>query len=151
MQKLNFPLYSFRFKSTENSRSIFSILRKKFLVLTPEEWVRQHCVQFLINEKKYPKRLLAEERQVIVHNLSQRFDVVGYFRDGGVQLIVECKAPNVAITQDTFDQIARYNLSLNARYLMVTNGIQHFFCEINHEQKTYHFLKNLPLFTYTYA
>lgn len=151
MQKLNFPSYSFRFKSTENSRSIFSILRKKFLVLTPEEWVRQHCVQFLINEKKYPKRLLAEERQVIVHNLSQRFDVVGYFRDGGVQLIVECKAPNVAITQDTFDQIARYNLSLNARYLMVTNGIQHFFCEINHEQKTYHFLKNLPLFTYTYA
>ncbi len=151
MQKLNFPLYSFRFKSTENSRSIFSILRKKFLVLTPEEWVRQHCVQFLMQEKQYPQRLLAEERQVLVNDLPQRFDVVGYFRDGNVQLIVECKAPNVSITQETFDQIARYNLSLNARYLMVTNGIQHFFCEIDHEQKTYHFLKELPPFTYTYA
>lgn len=151
MEKLNFPLYSFRFRNSENSMHIFSILRKKFLVLTPEEWVRQHCVQYLLHEKNYPSRLLAEERQVLVNQLPKRFDIVGYFRDGSVQLIVECKAPKVVITQSTFDQIARYNLSLNARYLMITNGLEHYFCEIDPQQKTYHFLRDLPEFTYDYV
>ncbi len=149
MQKLNFPSYSFRLKSTENSRSIFSILRKKFLVLTPEEWVRQHCVHYLIKEKNYSQRLLAEEGKVMVNNLSQRFDIVGFYRDGSTQLIVECKAPEVKITQDTFDQIARYNMTLDATYLMVSNGLNHYFCQLDKVNKSYIFLKDLPLFSYT--
>lgn len=144
MQKLNFPLYSFRFKNSENTRSIFAPLRKKFIVLTPEEWVRQHCVQFLMHTKKYPITLLNEEKKVVVNGMPKRYDIIGHYPHGGIQLIVECKAPSVEITQTTFDQIARYNLSLQATYLMLSNGMNHYFCQMDFEQKKYHFLRDLP-------
>lgn len=144
MQKLNFPTYSFRFKSNENKVSIFDSIRKKFVALQPEEWVRQHCVQYLINEKKYPKSLINVEKELIVNNLKKRYDVVVFNPDGTIHLIVECKASNIEIDQNTFDQIARYNLVLNANYLMVTNGLNHYYCQMDFESERYNFLKDIP-------
>ncbi len=145
MQQLNFPAYGFRFKSSENKISIFDPIRKKFIILTPEEWVRQHVVQFLMVEKKFSKSLINVEKVLLLNEMKKRYDVVVFNPDGSIHLIVECKSPNIEITQETFDQIARYNLSLNATYLMVTNGLQHYFCQMDYEKQAYVFLKDLPL------
>ncbi len=144
MQKLNFPLYSFRLKSSENKTLIFDIVRKKYVVLTPEEWVRQHTIHFLHFEKKHPLSLMGIEKQLTINSLKKRTDILVYNRDGELYLIVECKAPSVEISQQTFDQIARYNLALNAPLLMVTNGMSHYFCQMNHKKQGYDFLKDLP-------
>ncbi|HET8886779.1 MAG TPA: type I restriction enzyme HsdR N-terminal domain-containing protein [Salinimicrobium sp.] len=146
MQELNFPPYQFRFKNSENKTAVFDVLRKKFVILTPEEWVRQHTVQFLLTEKKIPQSLLNVEKQLKINQLIKRFDIVAFDSAGTVFLVVECKAPKIPITQHTFDQIARYNLSLNAKYLMVTNGLQHYYCQMDYENERYHFLKELPDF-----
>jgi hypothetical protein len=145
MQQLNFPAYGFRFKSSENKISIFDPIRKKFIILTPEEWVRQHVVQFLMDEKKFSKSLINVEKVLVLNQMKKRYDVVVYNPDGSIHLIVECKAPQIEISQETFDQIARYNLSLNATYLMVTNGLQHYFCQMDYKNQAYVFLKDLPL------
>lgn len=144
MQHLNFPPYKFRLKNSENKTLIFDAIRKKFVVLQPEEWVRQHCVAFLITEKKYPKSLINVEKQLVINGLTKRYDIVVFNPDGSIFLIVECKAPKIKITQDTFDQIARYNLALNATYLMVTNGINHYYCQMDFKNEQYSFLKNIP-------
>lgn len=144
MQKLNFPEYSFRFKNSENRTMVFDEVRKKFVVLTPEEWVRIHVVQFLIKEHHYPKGLINVEKQLKLNNTTKRYDVVVYNKDGSVFMIVECKAPSIPITQVTFDQIARYNLALDAQYLMVTNGLESYFCQMDFENKRYVFLKDVP-------
>ncbi|WP_345276137.1 type I restriction enzyme HsdR N-terminal domain-containing protein [Litoribaculum gwangyangense] len=144
MQKLNFPTYSFRFKSSENKISIFDEIRKKFVVLQPEEWVRQHCVQFLIQEKGYPKSFINVEKELIINTLKKRYDIVVFNPDGSLHVIVECKAPNIPINQEVFNQIARYNLQLNATYLMVTNGLNHYYCQMDFENERYQFLKELP-------
>lgn len=144
MQKLNFPQYSFRFKNSQNKIAVFDDLRKKFIILTPEEWVRQHCVKYLQNEKNYPLSLINVEKQLQIAGLTKRYDIVVFEPQGNIQVIVECKAPSVKITQHTFDQIARYNLSLKANYLMVTNGIEHFFCQMDYENENYIFLKEIP-------
>lgn len=144
MQKLDFPTYSFRFKNSENKISIFDEIRKKFIILQPEEWVRQHCVHYLIHEKKYPKSLINVEKELIVNNLRKRYDIVIFNIDGSIHLIVECKSFKISINQNTFDQIARYNLELNATYLMVTNGINHYYCAMDFENERYAFLKDIP-------
>ena len=144
MQLLNFPTYSFRFKNSENKVSIFDSIRKKFILLTPEEWVRQNVVEFLLIEKKYPKSLINVEKTVKVNGMNKRYDVVVFNSDGSIFLLIECKAPEVIVDQKTFDQIARYNLILNAQYLMVTNGLNHYFCEMDFENEKYRFLKELP-------
>ncbi|MCG8858712.1 type I restriction enzyme HsdR N-terminal domain-containing protein [Tenacibaculum finnmarkense] len=144
MQKLNLPTYKFRLKSNDNKTFIFDNLRKKYLVLTPEEWVRQHFVRFLMEEKKYPATLIAIEKQLIINNLKKRTDIVIFSSDGTPNIIVECKAPKIKIAQDTFDQIARYNLKLNANYLIVTNGLEHYFCQLDKENETYIFLRGIP-------
>ncbi|MDX6183007.1 type I restriction enzyme HsdR N-terminal domain-containing protein [Flavobacterium sp. Fl-77] len=144
MQQLNFPSYSFRFKNSENKVSIFDEIRKKFIILTPEEWVRQHVVHFLMNEKKYPKSLINVEKVLKVNGLRKRYDVVVFDTDGTIHILVECKAPEVKISQATFDQIARYNMTMQARFLNVTNGLQHFFCKMDFENKKYDFLRDLP-------
>ncbi|RZL33710.1 MAG: type I restriction enzyme HsdR N-terminal domain-containing protein, partial [Pedobacter sp.] len=124
MLKLNFPPYQFRFKNSENKYAIFDEIRKKFIVLTPEEWVRQHVVHHLIYDKKYPKSWINVEKLIKLNDLIKRYDIVIFNPDGSIFLLVECKAPEVTITQQTFDQIARYNLALKAKYLMVTNGLE---------------------------
>ena len=144
MQKLSFPSYSFRFKNSENKVAIFDEIRKKFILLTPEEWVRQHVVQFLLQDKKYPKSYINVEKVIKINNLSKRYDGVVFQPNGEIFLLIECKAPEVPITQNTFDQIARYNLVLKAKYLMVTNGLNHYFCQMDFENEKYVFLKELP-------
>jgi|TARA_B110000967_G_scaffold210078_1_gene270313 hypothetical protein len=144
MQKLNLPSYHFKLKSNENKTLIFDKLRKKYMVLTPEEWVRQHFVQFLIAEKKYPISLIALEKQLTINNRRKRTDILVFNSDGKHEIIVECKAPCIKITQNTFDQIARYNLKLKANYLIVTNGLEHFYCKMDFEKETYVFLKEIP-------
>jgi hypothetical protein len=144
MQKLNFPVYSFRFKNSENKVSIFDEIRKKFILLTPEEWVRQHVIQFLLQNKKYPKSLINVEKLIKINDLNKRYDGVVFQPNGEIFLLIECKAPEVPISQHTFDQIARYNLVLKAKYLMVTNGLNHYFCQMDFENEKYVFLKELP-------
>ncbi|MHA7944724.1 type I restriction enzyme HsdR N-terminal domain-containing protein [Formosa sp. 3Alg 14/1] len=144
MQELNFPKFSFRFKNSENKISIFDDIRKKFVILQPEEWVRQHCVHYLIQVKGYPKSLINVEKELIVNKLRKRYDIVIFNSDGSIHVIVECKAPKINITQTTFDQIARYNLTLNASYLMVTNGLNHYYCQMDFEAEKYNFLQDIP-------
>jgi hypothetical protein len=144
MQKLNFPEYSFRFKNSENKVLIFDEIRKKFVVLTPEEWVRQHVIKFLLQQKKYPKSYINVEKNIKINGLTKRYDVVIFNPDGSIFLLVECKAPEVSITQNVFDQIARYNLKLNAQHLMVTNGLNNYFCQMDFLNEKYIFLKELP-------
>lgn len=144
MQNLNFPTYSFRFKNSENKVSIFDEIRKKFILLTPEEWVRQHVIHFLLQDKNYPKSYINVEKLIKINDLSKRYDGVVFQPNGEIFLLIECKAPEVAISQQTFDQIARYNLVLKAKYLMVTNGLNHYFCQMDFENEKYVFLKELP-------
>jgi hypothetical protein len=147
MQKLNFQPYDFRFKNSENKVSIFDEIRKKFIILTPEEWVRQHVVQFLLEEKKYPKSLINVEKVLKVNGLRKRYDAVVFNPDGSIQVLVECKAPEVKISQATFDQIALYNMTMKANFLMVTNGLNHYFCQMDFENEKYLFLSQLPEYT----
>ena len=144
MQQLNFPSYSFRFKNSENKVSIFDEIRKRFIILTPEEWVRQHVVRFLLEEKKYPKSLVNVEKVLKVNGLRKRYDIVVFNSDGSILVLVECKAPEIKTSQATFDQIARYNMTLKAEYLMVTNGHNHYFCQMDFENEKYEFLAALP-------
>ena len=144
MTNLNFPKYSFRIKNKENKLYIFDKIRKKDLVLTEEEWVRQHFIAYLNEDKKYPLSLMAIEKKCEVNGLLKRTDILVYNKSGEPHIIVECKAPQIRISQDTFDQIARYNMNLNAAYLIVTNGLQHYFCQMDHKAKQYHFLKEIP-------
>ena len=144
MQNLNFPKYNFRFKSNENKTLIFDIIRKKFVVLTPEEWVRQHTIHFLTSEKKYPISHINVEKQLQLNDMVKRYDIVVFNKDRTIKIIVECKAPSIKTNQQTFDQIARYNLVLKSETLMVTNGLEHFFCKMDFANKKYLFLKDLP-------
>lgn len=146
MQKLNLPEYSFKIKLQNEKPVIFDQLRKKFVRLTPEEWVRQNFVQFLIHEKKYSPALIAIEALVKVNNNPQRADLIVFGRQGNPVLIAEFKAPEVKITQQTFDQIARYNMSLQVNCLIVSNGLEHFCCRINFLEGSYSFLPDIPDF-----
>lgn len=146
MQKLNFPTYSFRFKNSENKTFIFDVIRKKFLLLTPEEWVRQHILLFLIETMNYPKSLINVEKLVNVNGIKKRYDIVVFNSDGSIFLLVECKAPDIKIKQETFDQIAQYNLILKAENLMVSNGLNHYFCQMDLNREQYNFLNKLPEF-----
>ncbi len=144
VQELNFPKFEYRFKSTENKISIFDVIRKKFIILQPEEWVRQHCVHYLITHKKFPKSLINVEKELTINGLKKRYDIVIFNPDGSIHLIVECKSHHIKIDQTTFDQIARYNLVLNATFLMVTNGLNHYYCEMDMDNERYSFLKTIP-------
>ena len=144
MQQLNLPTYQFKIKSSENKQLIFDKIRKKYVVLTPEEWVRQNFVEYLLIEKKYPISLIAIEKQIVVNKLKKRFDILVFDKQGNHNIIVECKSPKIKLNQDTFDQIARYNLQLKADYLFVTNGLEHFYCTLDNEKEQYTFLEEIP-------
>jgi len=146
MQQLNLPTYKFRIKSTKNKYAIFDIIRKKYVILTPEEWVRQHIIHFLVEEKKYPLSLIGIEKKLTINKLTKRTDILVFNTEGLPHIIVECKAPSVNITQNAFDQIARYNLKLNANYLIVSNGLEHYYCKMDFEKEAYVFLENIPAY-----
>ena len=147
MLPLNFPRYNFRFKNSENKVHIFDVIRKKFVVLQPEEWVRQHVLHYLITDKNYPSSLINVEKQLMVNRLKKRYDIVVFTSDGSIELLVECKSPETRITQTVFDQIARYNFELRANYLMVTNGLVHFYCKMDFKEEKYSFLEHIPEFS----
>jgi len=144
LQALNFPNYNFRFRKGENRDEIFDPVRKKYVSLTPEEWVRQHLVAYLIHEKKVPVSLIGIEKGLVVNSLVKRFDAVVFSRNGIPLLLAECKAPNVEITEKVFDQAARYNLQLKATYFIITNGMEHYTCRLDYEQKKYFFIPDIP-------
>ena len=143
MLQLNFPNYTFKIKNIENEDYIFDEIRKKYIKLTKEEWVRQNCVNFLVKEKKFPQVLINVEKTLKINKLSKRYDIVVYNSDGSIKLLVECKSPEIKITQKTFDQIAIYNMSLKADLLMVTNGINHYYCKIDYNNQCYKFINDI--------
>jgi len=146
MQQLNLPEYSLKIKNENGKTLVFDVIRKKFVVLTPEEWVRQHFIQFLVQEKNYPPALMAVEKQLTVNSLLRRFDLLVRNRKGEPFLIAEFKAPGVNIAQGTFDQAVRYNMALKVRYIVISNGMQHFACEIDYKKNSFTFLKEIPEF-----
>ena len=148
MIKLNLPEYSFRIQKSSKGPQIFDSIRKKFVALTPEEWVRQNFIQYLIAEKKYSSSLISVEAGLKYNRLQKRSDINVHDRKGIVWMIVECKAPDVQLSQATFNQLSTYNVSgkTKARFLAITNGLIHYCCELNSAQTGYDFLKDFPDF-----
>ena len=146
MPQLNLPKVALKTKSVEGTIQVFDVIRKKYFVLTPEEWVRQHFIHYLNNEKNYPMGLMGVEKMVKYNALKTRADIVLYTTEGKAKMIVECKAPNVKITQDTFNQIAKYNFKLKVQFLVVTNGMQHFCCRMYYKNNSISFLDDIPIF-----
>lgn len=144
MLALNLPSFAVKVVEKEGKRSIFDRIRQRYVALTPEEWVRQHFVNYLITEKKYPKELLANEVSIKLHNTSKRCDTIVYNAFLTPLVIVEYKSPTVEITANVFDQIVRYNMALQVPYLVVSNGINHYCCQIDYDSQNYVFLQDIP-------
>ncbi|MES2731664.1 MAG: type I restriction enzyme HsdR N-terminal domain-containing protein [Bacteroidota bacterium] len=144
MIALNLPEYAYKIREIEEKLYIFDILRKKYVFLTPEEWVRQHFVHFLIKHHQYPKALIKNEGSLTYNRLARRTDIVIYNRSGNPFLVVECKGANIPISQSTFDQAAQYNHTLKAPYIAVANGLDYYCVAIDHAAKRYAFLPDVP-------
>lgn len=144
METLNLPAFQFRFQNKNGRVFIFDSIRKKYIFLTPEEWVRQHFVNFLITEKKYPRGLISLESTFLQHNTNRRSDILVYSSQGLPLLLVECKAPEINLTQNVFDQIAAYNLHYNVPALVVTNGLQHYCCFVKPNKQGWEFVNYIP-------
>lgn len=144
MLLLNLPAYEAKIAVRNGKNVIFDTIRKKYVALTPEEWVRQNFVNFLIAHKGYPLSLLANEVLIKLNGTNKRCDTVLFQRDLKAKLIVEYKAPSVNITQDVFDQITRYNMVLKVDFLIVTNGLNHYCCKIDYVTQSYVFLSEIP-------
>ncbi|MDD2436427.1 MAG: type I restriction enzyme HsdR N-terminal domain-containing protein [Massilibacteroides sp.] len=147
MQPLNLPKFDVKLAVQNGKPVIFDRLRRKYVAATPEEWVRQHFVHFLLSEKHYPESLIANEIGIKLNNTQKRCDTVVFNTLLEPLVIIEYKAPSVEITDRVFDQIVRYNMVLRAKYLIVSNGLQHFCCQINYEKDCYCFLTEIPDFT----
>lgn len=146
MENLNLPAYSFRLRSQAGRRQIFDEIRKKWLVLTPEEWVRQHFAQYMIAHLGFPASLLQLEKEIMLHQQKKRVDMLFANHQGQPILLVECKAPEIKITQETFDQITRYNITLKVPYLVVTNGLNHYCALFDKASGNYQYLPEIPHF-----
>ena len=146
MKQLNLPQYYFRITEREGTEMILDPLRRKYVKLTPEEWVRQNFVQYLINEGKYPRGLLGIEVAFRFNKLKRRVDILVHDRSGKPILIVECKSPDVEIDDKVFEQIATYNMSYKVPYLIVTNGMHHYACKIDHKAMKFDYLMVIPLY-----
>jgi len=146
MPQLNLPNAVLKTKLVGGTTQVFDAVRKKYLILTHEEWVRQHFIHYLNSEKKYPFGLMGIEQMVKYNDQSTRADIVLYTNEGKPSMIVECKAPKVKITQDSFNQIAKYNFKLKVDFLVVTNGMQHFCCAMDYENNKITFLDEIPQF-----
>jgi len=143
--KLNLPEYQFKIKVTSPGRDeIFDEFRKKFVALTPEEWVRQNFIRYLKEEKNYPPMLIAIEKGIKINGMQKRFDAVVYNRNGKPVMLIEFKSPEVKINQQVMEQISRYNLNLNVNYLVVSNGLSHYCCYVNKHNASIKFLDDIP-------
>jgi type I site-specific restriction endonuclease len=146
VQKLKLPSFTFRIEERNGHRLIFDENRRRWVVLTPEEWVRQHFIRYLKEEKKFPRPMMAVEKKVIINGLSQRFDLLVYDRKGNPLMIGEFKSPDVPVGQMTFDQASRYNSVLKAPYLLVSNGMTHFAGKYDFEAGSFSYLNEIPSF-----
>ena len=146
MWQLNLPAYNFRIIKKNEKPFIFDDLRKKFVALTPEEWVRQHFIRFLIDVKHYPASLIAIEKQLVINGLKKRCDAVVYSRNAEPLMIIEFKATTVSIAQQTFDQAAVYNSKLKVDYFIISNGLKHYCCRLEKDVLQYNFLDDIPDF-----
>jgi len=146
LKQLNLPQYSFKISGNENNEMILDTVRRKYVRLTPEEWVRQNFIQYLVNEGKYPAGLLGVEVMFRLNKLKRRVDILVHNRQGRPVMIVECKAPEVKIDDKVFDQIVCYNIGLKVPYIVVTNGIDHYACKVDHTTGKYEFLLVIPLY-----
>ncbi len=146
MLSLNLPEFETKISLIKGKYAIWDVLRRKNVALTPEEWVRQHFIHYLIHHKGYPQSLMANEVQVSLNSTKKRCDTVLYRRDLTARMIIEYKAPDVEITQNVFDQITRYNMVLRADYLIVSNGLQHYCCKLDYQTNSYVFLKDIPAY-----
>jgi hypothetical protein len=146
LQPLHLPPFPFKLTEENGQLFVFDELRKKQILVTPEEWVRQHFVQYLIRQKKYPRSLIKLEGGLMQNGIPRRTDIVVFNPQGEKILLVECKAPSVNITQKVFDQIARYNITHQAPLLAVSNGLHHYYCHINFAERKYTFLEELPVY-----
>lgn len=147
MPRLNFPVYKFTINPAVEGRSgvkIFDIVRSKYVALTPEEWVRQHALRFLMEERQFPKGLISVEKEIRLHGLSKRFDFLVYGKDHQPLLLGECKSPDVPISQAVFDQSARYNMTLKVPFFLFSNGLDTLFCYVDHEKGSYRFIAEVP-------
>ncbi|MBQ7571173.1 MAG: type I restriction enzyme HsdR N-terminal domain-containing protein [Bacteroidaceae bacterium] len=147
MQALNLPPADLRLSQREGQTAVFDPLRRRYVRLTPEEWVRQHFVHYLIHHKGYPEGLLANEVSLSLNQTAKRCDTVLYDQHAHPRMIVEYKAPHIQLSQRTFDQISRYNIVLRVPYLIVSNGMQHYCCRVDLERQTYQFLREIPDYT----
>ncbi len=136
--------YQIKIISKSGKKYVFDPIRKKYVRLTPEEWVRQNFIKYLIEEKNYPKGLIGVEQKIPGKEQKQRTDIIVYSKNAEVLMIIECKAENIKITQDVFDQAVRYNMQYNTSYLVLTNGKNHYICKVDKDNKSYSFLKELP-------
>ena len=146
MQKLNLPSYPIKLKEEGGKQFIFDFIRKKYLVNTPEEWVRQNFIQFLIQEKKYPASLISIEKGLKLNELQKRADAVVYDNNGEAIVLIEFKAPKIKITEATFEQISRYNMVFKVPYLIVSNGLNHYCCKIDFDESSFEFVKEIPFY-----
>lgn len=144
LQPLQLPPYPFKIVEENGKLTLFDDIRKKYIQITPEEWVRQHFVQYLINQKGYPKTLIKLEGGLKLHGKVRRTDIVVFNSAGERILLIECKAPTVSLGQKVFDQAARYNMVHKVSVLAVTNGLNHYYCKIDFEQQSYRFIEELP-------
>jgi len=144
MQKLNLPFYDFKIKEDSNGFFIFDEIRRKYLKLTPEEWVRQNFLMFLSTSKHYPLNLIALEMPFTQNETDKRSDIVVHNKNGQIIILVECKAPSVQLSQKVFDQAAGYNLKLKSEILIITNGISHYCCKPDYENRKWLFLEDIP-------
>ncbi|WP_108823413.1 type I restriction enzyme HsdR N-terminal domain-containing protein [Dysgonomonas sp. Marseille-P4361] len=147
MLDLNLPPFDIKVKKVNGKPVVFDQLRRKFIALTPEEWVRQHFINYLTTEKGYSSSLIANEIQINLNNQKRRCDSVVYDKELQPIVIVEYKAPDVNITQDVFDQIVRYNIVLKVKYLIVSNGINHYCCKIDYTTQSFEYLSDIPHYT----
>ena len=144
MFRLNLPPYPIKIQEKGEKRQIFDFLRRKWVALTPEEWVRQHFTHFLVEQKNYPQALLANEVELRIGEKRLRCDTLLYNKELRPRMIIEYKAPTIQIQQKTFDQISVYNLLLKVDYLVVSNGLCHYCCQMEYERHTYRFLTDIP-------
>ena len=144
MIQLTLPPYQIRVKETHGRKQIFDILRRKYVALTPEEWVRQHFIHYLVEHKNYPSSLLANEVSLQIGEKRMRADSVLYDNQLHPRMIIEYKAPNITLTQKVFDQITVYNMLLHVDYLIVSNGLQHYCCKMDYNYQKYLYLEDIP-------
>lgn len=144
--ELNLPKYNFTYLKETNKIKIFDIIRKKYVILTPEEWVRQNIVHYIIKAKNFPKSLLSVERTIKINDRFKRYDIVLFNNNGDVDMLIECKSPLININKTVLEQALKYNYILNVPFLLITNGMKHFCIKINYQNNSYEYLNKIPSF-----